>query len=1097
MKKLLALALSVLLVFSIFAGCAEETTPDTTTPDTSETTKTETPDDNKSEATVNKFEELSEEQKLKKPTNKADGDVVKKEHTVLIYMIGSNLESDEAPGGSAASRDILEMAESGIDAEKTNVVIYAGGAYSWALGIPSECNSVLALTAAGDDFVIATTTGQNVNMCLPGTLSDFLNYGYTNYPAESYSLIFWDHGGGSLQGFGGDDFYPNDSMYLEEFDLALKNSPFKTEKLKFIGFDACLMATYETALLFSNYADLFVASEEIEPGCGWDYSALSALNTGDEKAFAQKLLPTYEATMRKYTSRPEYTLSIMDLTKIAELNTAVNGFFNAAKQGIIDGNYSSIAQARTKSLTFANNSIPSLKYSYDLVDLADLATKLEGLYGAEAAALKTAIKSFVIDQVTNMKGANGVSIYFPYYSKEVYNALYKDCYKTISGIEEYQGFLDVYCDMWLDGKLDTDWAKETTVETPAETPGQTEADALYIQLTEEELKNVGRVYYNVFERIEKTDTYNPILIECQVEADASGRFTIPVDPEIVTLKTDLNPEPIIFQTSKTAEDVYVSQLAVLLADDWILLGGTEPVQISMKRNGNKLDIMSILSRESANVINLRSEVDASLWNMMTYYTYPMIPMQDQNGQLVDYSQWGRDESKGFTLLGSRYENEYSFEISKLSAFEGEYYAQVMIEDTTGKTIFADLVPLCNNNTFTEEEVATATGKMTFKVYEDHAELVAYEGSDETVTVPATVGGKNVTVIGESIFTKWDTKHVVLPDTIKRLEERATLSLESINLPEGLTYLGNYALEAYQGKEITIPSTVTYMGYKCLMGSELEKVNLPSGIESIGSAAFGYSTTLKEINISGNSKYTSVDGVLFSADKKMLVAYPTGAANTYTIPAGVEKIGYGAFYGDFDLENIVIPETVKEIDNFAFFLCEQLKDINLPNSVEIIGTCAFGRDIVMDKSDSIKVIKIGPNVKYIGVDAFSTYNISEYIVDENNPYFSSYDGCLLNVSGTKLIAVPFAKEGAFEVPYGVCYLAPRCLQDCNGITEITLPDSVTSISVEAGEPKNLTKMTVGAGLKIWNNYKYIGEGVEIVISENNPYFKVEGGKVVSK
>ena len=129
MKKILALALSVLLVFSIFAGCIEETK----SPNTSESTKTETSDDNKSEATVNKFEELSEEQKLKKPINKADGDIVKKEHTVLIYMIGSNLESDEAPRGSAASRDILEMAESGVDAEKTNVVIYAGGAYSWAL----------------------------------------------------------------------------------------------------------------------------------------------------------------------------------------------------------------------------------------------------------------------------------------------------------------------------------------------------------------------------------------------------------------------------------------------------------------------------------------------------------------------------------------------------------------------------------------------------------------------------------------------------------------------------------------------------------------------------------------------------------------------------------------------------------------------------------------------------------------------------------------------------------------------------------------------------------------------------------------------------
>ena len=58
-----------------------------------------------------------------------------------------------------------------------------------------------------------------------------------------------------------------------ELEQALQNSPFNEQnKLSFIGFDACLMATVDVADTFSDMGKYLVASEELEPGNGWYYS---------------------------------------------------------------------------------------------------------------------------------------------------------------------------------------------------------------------------------------------------------------------------------------------------------------------------------------------------------------------------------------------------------------------------------------------------------------------------------------------------------------------------------------------------------------------------------------------------------------------------------------------------------------------------------------------------------------------------------------------------------------------------------------------------------------------------------------------------------
>ena len=78
---------------------------------------------------------------------------------------------------------------------------------------------------------------------------------------------------------------------------------------------------------------------------------------------------------------------------------------------------------------------------------------------------------------------------------------------------------------------------------------------------------------------------------------------------------------------------------------------------------------------------------------------------------------------------------------------------------------------------------------------------------------------------------------------------------------------------------------------------------------------------------GNTGFSSKDGVLYSVDGKKLLAYPgESTATTFTVPEGVETIGWGAFSGAKYLQKIVMASTVKEQRPYAFTECKALTSV---------------------------------------------------------------------------------------------------------------------------------------------------------------------------
>jgi hypothetical protein len=93
--------------------------------------------------------------------------------------------------------------------------------------------------------------------------------------------------------------------------------------------------------------------------------------------------------------------------------------------------------------------------------------------------------------------------------------------------------------------------------------------------------------------------------------------------------------------------------------------------------------------------------------------------------------------------------------------------------------------------------------------------------------------------------------------------------------------------------------------------------------------------------SGNKEYSTDNGVLYSKDKKTLVAYPSGKTETsFIIPDSVTFIENSAFSGCASLANVTMPDSVTYIGNDAFRSCTSLANVTIPDSVTYIGDNAF-------------------------------------------------------------------------------------------------------------------------------------------------------------
>lgn len=355
--------------------------------------------------------------------------------TVMVYMCGTDLESKSG----MASSDMKEMAQATLNSN-VDVIVYTGGCKGWKTnGISNSVNQIYKISN-GQLIPLVRNDGSDP-MTKASTLTRFINYCASNYPANRNMLILWDHGGGSISGFGYDERNQMaGSLSLKGIGDALKASG---QKFDFIGFDACLMGTLESALTLAPYADYLIGSEETEPGVGWYYT--NWLNTLAKNPSVSTLelgkiiVDDFVGFCKQKCPGQKTTLSVVDLAELtATVPSVFRDFAVETAQTINSKDYKKISDARAKTREFATRN------KTDQIDIVDLANKINT---EDSKALASAVLSAVKYNDSTVTNAYGLAIYFPYNkTSRVANAVkayeamgmdssYTDCVRSFANLE--------------------------------------------------------------------------------------------------------------------------------------------------------------------------------------------------------------------------------------------------------------------------------------------------------------------------------------------------------------------------------------------------------------------------------------------------------------------------------------------------------------------------------------------------------------------------------------------------------------------------------------------------------------------------------------
>lgn len=366
----------------------------------------------------------------------------KDKFTIMVYLCGTDLESKSGMG----TADLSEMCNARLS-DKVNLLVYTGGCKQWKNNtVSNSCNQIYQVKNGG--LVLLEKDMGNASMTKPETLSEFIKYCTKNYPANRQALILWDHGSGSISGYGYDEKNSSSgSMTLAGIDKALNSSG---AKFDFIGFDACLMATVENGLMLSDYADYLIASEETEPGVGWYYTnwlnRLSSDTSMPTVEVGQMIIDDFVTVCDQKCRGQKTTLSITDLAELSNtVPSRITSFAKSTNDLIADNNYEKVANARNNTKEFAQSS------KIDQIDFVHFARNMGTSEGnALADALMSAVK--YNRTASSIRDAYGLSIYFPYKKASKVDQVV-NTYAAIGMDSEYARCIQEFASLEVSGQV--------------------------------------------------------------------------------------------------------------------------------------------------------------------------------------------------------------------------------------------------------------------------------------------------------------------------------------------------------------------------------------------------------------------------------------------------------------------------------------------------------------------------------------------------------------------------------------------------------------------------------------------------------------------
>lgn len=305
-----------------------------------------------------------------------------------------------------------------------------------------------------------------------------------------------------------------------------------------------------------------------------------------------------------------------------------------------------------------------------------------------------------------------------------------------------------------------------------------------------------------------------------------------------------------------------------------------------------------------------------------------------------------------------------------------------------------------------------------------------------------------------------------------------IGLAEINIPDSVNSIGASAFLGCKGLlEIAIPNGVSDIKMNAFEGCEsLTSVSIPNSVSVIEERAFHNCYALNKVEYAGvkeqwekididKSDSTENEGnmpllnaVIYFSDGSTLNGSEKDFEYQILNDNTIEITGYTGKDEVLIIPSVIDTLKVTSIGEYAFNGCGEITQIDIPSSVSVIKPYAFYRS-------SAEKISIPSSVANIGEFAFlDCESLMEIIVAADNAQYMSDKGGLYNAAKTQLISCPAGKTGSYDVLSGVENIGPYAFSGCKGLTEITLPSSVTGIQAEAfGGCLGLTKIAIPTGV----------------------------------
>lgn len=635
--------------------------------------------------------------------------------TVMIYFDGADLEEEH----KSSTTSIKEILNSGVNTDFHNILLYTGGCNQWHdYNIPADRDCIY-LIRNGKLNLLAEYPSQNVGN--GKTLETFIRYCVTNYPSQQYGLILSDHGAGPNYGVCSDFRNNHDTLSMSELQKAFHAVGFGPQaKMEFIIFEACLMASTETAYCMKDYANYMAASENVSYTYGSDFSFISCLdrfNSGAQigteyvNCFYNKSMDLGRRLSANGFSVYDITYSCIDLSKTDKIEQAMDALFSEANNTVFLKSILSSSSLRARGVKeYADSYGDATDAVYDLIDLADW-IKNNSLYQGNTLMqnLVSAVDEAVVYNLASTPHMNGLSIYYPHNIKGNYY------YNTFGFSDEYSKHVKMCYDNAQSATNEETWQ---TLSAPTKEASVSEGlPVLSMKLSEDQAKNYAKAQYYILAKYE-LDDYSFAKDEF-VLISSGNQFTLDSDN---TLRAEFdNRVPVIYnsadgsrtpffsplfrKTLENTEAVYSTYGGLVYTPDEEDYPGTEGPDsaeaLLWTVENMRLDMAWLTLTPEEDTLRI-SYAEKSGNNgmpsrtMLDPYSYKEIEFSspirhikyDSNNKVLPVSEWERDNKQLATAFPIK---DITVKLEYLSG-NIDYYAVMVVTDIYGNNYTSDIVP---------------------------------------------------------------------------------------------------------------------------------------------------------------------------------------------------------------------------------------------------------------------------------------------------------------------------------------------------------------------------------------------------------------------